>query len=139
MKQNLLYSQIIVIILLISCTYYQPSIAEEIENPRYHYHTKIILISRVFESITINGYHNNSTGFGFDESITLKEANNPRIIGLLLIFNDTQILEKNYHGGWIHTHIEITNFSGFIKNQQNILHVCIFGECEIIKLTAGRG
>ena len=30
------------------------------ENPRYHYDVKIILISRVFGSIEIDGYHNSN-------------------------------------------------------------------------------
>ncbi len=139
MKQNIFYSAIFVSILLISNFYYLPSLAQANENPRYHYNANIILISRVFDSIHINGYHNNHTGFGFDDLISLKQANNSRIIGLLLIYNDTLILEKELHGGWIHTLIDITNFSGWIKNQHNNLHVMMFGECEIIKLTTYRG
>ena len=139
MKHNILYSSIFVVILLISCINFQLSLADANENPRYHYDVNIILISRVFDTISINGFHNTGVGFGFDDSISLKEANNPRIFGVLLIYNDTQILEKNYHGGWIHTHIEISNFSGWITNQQNNLHLMMFGECEIVKLTTYRG
>jgi hypothetical protein len=138
MKQNILYCAIFLSIFLISCINYQPSAAEVNENPRYYSNVNIIVISRIFDTIYIDGFHNISTGFGFDESISLKGANNPRLLGLFLIYNDTNLLEEEKHGGWLHTTIQISNFSGWIKNQHNNFHLIMFGECEQVKLTTYR-
>jgi hypothetical protein len=139
MKQKILYSAIFLCIFLISCINSQPSSAEVNENPRYYYNVNIIVISRVFDTICIDGFYNISTKFGFDESISLEGANNPRFLGLFLIYNDTNLLEEEKHGGWIHTSIEISNFSGWIKNQHNNFHLMMFGECERVKLITYRG
>ena len=109
------------------------------ENPRYHYDVKIILISRVFESIEIDGYHNEYEGLGYDENIKLKEANRLCYFGLLLIYNGSETLELNKVGGWIHTNIEITGYSGWMVNQHNNNHVILIGDCDIVKLTTVRG
>ena len=100
---------------------------------------KIILISRVFESIEIDGYHNEYEGLGYDENIKLKEANRLCYFGLLLIYNGSETLELNKVGGWIHTNIEITGYSGWMTNQHNNNHVILIGDCDIVKLTTGRG
>jgi len=120
----------ILCLLLLLCLGYQPIIADGNENPRYHYDVKIILISRVFESIEIDGYHNLNEGLGYDENIKLKEANRLCYFGLLLIYNGSETLELNKVGGWIHTNIEITGYSGWMVN---------IGDCDIVKLTTGRG
>lgn len=124
------------LIFSISC---QPIIADVNENPRYHYNVKIILISKVFDSIVIDGFHDENEGWGYDDTIELEEANWIRLFGYLQIFNDSMVLEKNYMGGWINTNIEITGFSGFMMNQYTNHHVLIVGDCDIVKITVGRG
>ena len=109
------------------------------ENPRYHYDVKIILISKLFDSIVINGFHNEHIGWGHDDLIKLEEANRIRIFGYLQIFNDSMVLEHNNHGGWIHTNIEITGYSGWMTNQHDNKHIIMIGECETVMLTTGRG
>ena len=115
----------------------QPLIANE--NPRYHYDVKIILISKVFDTIEIDGYHNLNEGLGYDKNIQLKGANWLRLIGLLLIYNESEVLEKNNNGGWIHTNIEITGYSDWMVNQHDNKHVIMIDNCGIIKLTTVRG
>jgi hypothetical protein len=99
---------------------------------------KIILISRVFGSIEIDGYHNSNEGLGYDENIKLENANWIRLFGYLLIYDESEVLEKNNHGGWIHTNIEITGYSGWMVNQHDNKHILMIGDCEIVKLTTGR-
>lgn len=129
----------ILCLLLLCDLYYQPLIADEYENPRYHYDVKIILISRVFDSIEIDGYHNEYGGLGYDENIKFEDANWIRLFGFLLIYDDSEVLEQNNQGGWIHTNIEITGYSGWMLNQHNNNHVILIGDCDIVKLTTGRG
>ena len=138
MKISILFRGGIICLLLLCCLNYQPVIADN-ENPRYHYDVKIMLISRIFESIEIDGYHDEFEGYGNDDLIDLKEANRICIVGFLLIYNDSGVLEQNYHGGWIHTNIEITGFLGWMINQHNNNHVLMIGNCDIVKLTTGRG
>lgn len=127
----------ILCLLVLSCLSFQPITANE--NPRYHYDVKIILISRVFGSIQIDGYHNSNEGLGYDENIKLEDANWIRLVGLLLIYNESDVLEQNNMGGWIHTNIEISGYSGWMKNQFDNNHLFMIGDCDIIKLTTGRG
>lgn len=127
----------IVCLLLFCCLSFQPITAYE--NPRYHYDVKIILISRVFGSIEIDGYHNSNEGLGYDENIRLEDANWIRLFGYLLIYNDSDVLEQNNMGGWIHTNIEISGYSGWMMNQFNKNYLIMIGDCDIIKLTTGRG
>ena len=139
MKKSMLIGGSIFCMLLICCISYQPVLADDNDNPRYHYDVKIVLISKVFDTITIDGFHNQHEGWGYDNSIELEEANWIRLFGFLQIYNDSMTLEKNYHGGWIHTNIEITGFSGWMMNQHSNPHVIMIGTCDIVKLTAGRG
>jgi hypothetical protein len=92
----------------------------------------------MFDTIEIDGYHDLNEGFGFDDSILLKRAVRIRLFGLLIIYNNSEILEKNNHGGWIHTNIEMTRYSGWMVNQHNNKHLIMIGECDIIKITTGR-
>lgn len=138
MRKSMLFVGSILCLLLLCCLSYQPAIAYENENPRYHYNVKIIMITKLFDSILINGFHDEHIGWGYDELIKLEEANKLRIFGYLQIFNDSTVLEYNNHGGWIHTNIEITGFTGFMMNQNTNFHVMIVGECEMVKLTTGR-
>ena len=124
---------------LICCISCQPIFANVNENPRYHYDVKIILISKVFDSIIIDGFHDELEGWGYDDTIKLEEANLMRLFGYLQIFNDSMVLEKNHMGGWINTNIEITGFSGFMKNQHSLPHLFIIGHCNIVKITTFRG
>lgn len=139
MKKRLLIGGSIFLLLLMNSLCFQPSQADENENPRYHHDVKLIIISRVFDSIEINGFHDENNGIGFDELIQLEEANSPRLFGFLKIYNDSIVFEQNYHGGWIHTNIEINGFSGFMINQHTKKHVIIIGTCDLVSLTSGRG
>ena len=139
MRKSILFGGSIICLLLLCFLSYQPLIADEDENPRYHYDVKIILISRVFDSIEIDGYHNEYEGLGYDDIIKLKNANRLYLFGLLLIYDESKVLEHSNRGGWIHTNIEITGYSGWIVNQHNNNHVVMIGDCDIVKLTTGRG
>jgi len=137
MNKSMLVVGSIVCLFLICSFSFQPAIAYE--NPRYHYDVKIILISRVFGSIEIDGYHNSNEGLGYDENIKLEDANWIRLFGYLLIYNESDVLEQNNMGGWIHTNIEISGYSGWMINQFDNNHLMMIGNCDIIKLTTGRG
>ncbi|MFE3845531.1 hypothetical protein ACFL1L_01550 [Thermoplasmatota archaeon] len=139
MRKSMLVIGGILCLLLLCSLSCQPAIAYGNENPRYHYDVKIILVSRVFDNIEIDGFHNSDEGLGYDNTIKLDEANWIRLFGLLLIYNESDVLEQNNHGGWIHTNIEITGYSGWMLNQYNNNHVVMIGDCEIVKLTTGRG
>ena len=117
---------------------YHPLIADENENPRYHHNVKIILISRVFNAIEIDGYHSNNVGLGYDKNIILIDSNRIHLIGFLLIYNESVVLEQNNHGGWIHSKIEINGYTGWMKNQNSNHHLKMFGLCDEIIITSYR-
>ena len=138
MKKSMQIGGSILCLLLLFILSYQPLYAYENENPRYHHNVKIVLISRVFNTIETDGFHNKYNGLGFDENIILKDSNRIRLMGFLLIYNESMVLEKNNHGGWIHTKIEINGYTGWMKNQNSNYHLKMFGLCDEIIITSYR-
>ena len=108
------------------------------ENPRSYNDVKIFIISRMYDYIGINGYHNLNKGYGYDDSITLKDSNRIRLFGLLIIYNETGLIEFNHGGGWIHSRIEIFGYDGWMAGQNTGYHVIMFGDCETINIISYR-
>jgi hypothetical protein len=137
MNKSILVGGSIACLFLICCLNFQPITANE--NPRYYYNVKIILISRVYNSIKVEGYHNSNEGLGYDENIKLYDSNWIRLFGLLIIYNESDVLEQSNIGGWLHTKIEILNYSGWMKNQFDNKHLIMIGDCDTVILTTYRG
>jgi len=113
-------------------------------NPRYYYDVKILMMSRMYESIEIDGFHNYNYGNGHDDNIALRDSNRIYTIGILIIWDDSEIKEFSLHGGWVHTRIEIFDYDGWMSGQDkttilNMIPLKIYGHCDEIKITAYRG
>lgn len=108
------------------------------ENPRSYNDVKIFIISRMYDSIGIDGYHSLNNGHGYDDIIILQDSNRIRLFGLLVIYNDTGTIEFNHGGGWINSKIEIFDYDGWMAGQDTNYHVIMFGECETITITSYR-
>ena len=107
-------------------------------NPRIYTDVHFILITNVYASIEIDGYHSIKEGYGNDDIITFQESNRIRYFGVLIIHNGSDILESNRVGGWIHTKIEVINYNGWMVDQNSNQHLKMLGFCEEIIITSYR-
>ena len=108
-------------------------------NPKIYNDVKILMISRMYDSIEIDGFHNYNYGNGHDDNIALRDSNRIYIIGILVIWDDSEIKEFNLLGGWVHTRIEIFDYDGWMSGQDTLSHLKMFGNCKTIKITVYRG
>ena len=109
-----------------------------ISDPRIYSDVHFILITNVYASIEIDGYHNLKEGYGNDDIITLQESNKIRLFGALIIHNGSDILESNRVGGWIHSKIEVINYHGWMADQNSNQHLKMLGFCNEIIITTYR-
>jgi len=105
---------------------------------KYYYDVNILMISKLYESIEIDGFHQSNSGKGHDKKITLQDANKILTLGIAIIWNDTEIKEWAFNGGWWHTKVEIFNYYGWIVCQSELYRMKMFGDCEKIKITVYR-
>lgn len=108
-------------------------------NPKIYNDVKILMISRMYESIEIDGFHNYNYGNGHDDNIALRDSNRIYIIGILVIWDDSEIKEFSLRGGWVHTKIEIFDYDGWMSGQDTLSHLRMFGNCKTIEITVYRG
>ena len=108
------------------------------QNPRSYEDVKIVMISRMYSSVEIDGHHNSNQGFGYDDKITLQDSNMIRLFGLFIIYNETGRLEYSNSGGWIHSKIEIFGYDGYMTGQHDNRHLLMFGSCEMVTITSYR-
>ena len=107
-------------------------------NPRIYTDVHFMLVTNMYESIEIDGYHNLEDGYGYDDNIILQDSNMPRLFGILLIHNESDILESNRFGGWIHSKIEIIDYNGWMTDQNSNQHLKMLGFCDKILITSYR-
>ena len=110
----------------------QPLVADDTNDTRTYEDVNIILISRMFLDMHINGFHNENEGLGYDEYVELKDANRLSLFGLILIYDDSRILEQWERGGSIHMNIKITGYGGWMFNQETNKHWIMFGTCDVL-------
>ena len=106
---------------------------------KYYYDVKILMISKLYESIETDGFHHSNSGMGHDDKITLQDANRFLTLGIAIIWDDSGIKEWAFNGGWWHTKLEIFNYYGWISCQNEKYRMKMFGDCERIKKTVYRG
>jgi hypothetical protein len=128
----------LIVLILLSGNVLCLQIKNSYENPRSYYDVQIIMISRMYDSIEIDGYHSLNQGFGFDDKITFSDSNKICLFGLFIISNETETLEYNTGGGWIHSKIEIFDYNGWMVCQHKGFHLLMFGISEMITITTYR-
>jgi hypothetical protein len=128
----------LIIIIIISNNVLSYSTSTYYDNPRSYYDVKIIMISRMYDSINIDGFHSLNEGLGYDDEIILQDSNKIRLFGLFIVYNETTTFENNKAGGWIHSKIEIFNYNGWMIGQNENQHLIMIGDCEIVKITSYR-
>jgi hypothetical protein len=99
----------------------------------------ILMISKLYQTIIINGDHNSSSGKGHDSKITFQNANALYTIGILIIWDDEGIIDWVSNGGWIHTKLVIFNYDGWMSGQFGNFRLKLIGHCELINKTVYRG
>jgi hypothetical protein len=104
----------------------------------YYYDVHILMISKLYETIEIDGFHHSSFGEGHDDKITLQDANKIFTFGIAIIWNDSEIQDWAFNGGWVHTKLEIFNYYGWISCQNGISRMKMYGDCKLIKKTIYR-
>jgi hypothetical protein len=107
-------------------------------NPRTYHGVKILLISNMYESILIDGYHNTNQGNGNDTTVTLQQSNKFHL-GIFLLWNESTLFVKNILGGWIHSRIEIVDYNGWMSDQYSRQHLKMFGYCGNVTIISYRG
>ena len=98
----------------------------------------ILMISKLYESINIEGVHDSQSGQGYDEKITFEEANNLFTIGIAIIWDKNEIHKWGFNGGWIHTKLEIFEYNGWMSGHHQSPRVKLIGHCEMINITVYR-
>lgn len=137
-KILLKYAICFIVLLMISSNVLCYPINSNDQNSRSYDHVKIVMISRMYDSVVIEGYHSLNEGFGYDDEIIFQESNSIRLFGLFILYNETGTLEYSNAGGWIHSKIEIFGYEGYMFGQNNNHHVLIFGDCETVNITSYR-
>ena len=132
------YAIWLIVLLMFSSNVLCYSINSDDQNPRSYKDVKIIMISRMYDSVEIEGYHSLNEGSGYDDKIILQESNKIRLFGLFIIYNETGTLEYSNAGGWIHSKIEIFGYDGYMSGQHNNHHVLMFGDCEMVTIISYR-
>lgn len=107
-------------------------------NPRTYYGVHLLMISNMYESILIDGYHHANEGNGQDSTVTLQQSNRFHL-GLFVLWNESTLIDGNHFGGWIHTKIDITDFNGWISDQNSRQHLKMLGYCGNVTITTYRG
>jgi len=111
------------------------------QNQRYevfYYNVDIFMISKLYESIEIDGFHETNSGKGHDEKITLEDANKFLTLGILIIWDDKDTKEFVFNGGWIHTKLEIFDYDGWMSGQSESIRLKMLGHCDKIIKTVYR-
>ena len=107
-------------------------------NPRTYYRVHLLMISNMYESILIDGYHDANEGNGQDSTVTLQQSNRFHL-GLFVLWNESTLIDGNHFGGWIHTKIDITDFNGWISDQNSRQPLKMLGYCGNVTITTYRG
>lgn len=112
---------------------------QNLKTEEIYYDVSIFMISKLYESIEIDGFHEAQSGKGHDEKITLEDANKILTLGILIIWDGSEIIERVFNGGWIHTKLEIFDYEGWMSGQNEFIRVKMFGHCGKIIKTVYRG
>jgi hypothetical protein len=149
MKKTLMAFALIIILLMSSTSiggFLNKSNKNQEENQNdfseVYNNSKIFMISRAFNTIypghiIIDGYHNNSSGYGKDNKIILKPTLNPSH-GIGIIYNDLGILTLS-RSGWSHTKLQIYNFTGWISGHEKSRgFIKLYGSFSKLKLSGYR-
>ena len=144
-RQSLLLIGVATLLLMTSFGLGQPSTRGEQDpdqlentNPRTYYRVHLLMISNMYESILIDGYHHANEGNGQDSTVTLQQSNRFHL-GLFVLWNESTLIDGNHFGGWIHTKIDITDFNGWISDQNSRQHLKMLGYCGNVTITTYRG
>ena len=144
-RQSLLLTGVASLLLMTSFGLGQPSTIGrqdrdlfENTNPRTYYGVHILMISKMYESILIDGYHHANEGNGHDTSVILQQSNR-FCLGMFLLWNESTLIEGNCLGGWIHSKINITEFNGWMRDQDSRQHLKMIGYCGNVTITSYRG
>ena len=103
-----------------------------------YYDVNVLMVSKLYESVEIEGDHSSESGLGFDQKITMEEANKLFTIGIAIIWDTSDIHKWGLNGGWIHTKVEIYNYTGWISGHLQTSRVKLIGHCEMINITIYR-
>ena len=103
------------------------------QNQRYeifYYDVNIFMISKLYQSIEIHGFHETNSGKGHDDKITLQDANKILTLGMLVIWDNSGTKEFVFNGGWINTKLEIFDYDGWMSGQNTSFRLKMFGHSE---------
>jgi hypothetical protein len=112
---------------------------QNLRTEEIYYDVNIFMISKLYESIEINGFHETHNGKGHDDKITLRDANKFFTIGILIIWDDSDTKEFVFNGGWINTKLEIFDYDGWMSGQNTLFRLKMLGHSEKIIKTIYRG
>jgi hypothetical protein len=108
------------------------------ETSRYYYDATLLLISRGYSIIDINGSHEVKSGQGHDDKVTLHGHR----LGFHLFIIETS--SQKIHEACIYSKVELFNYDGWMFGHDqltllNKIPLKLYGHCEKIKITVYRG